>query len=83
MPKLIRQGKSENVKEGGKIKEAAENLGIPFSCSSGICGMCAIDVIKGEENLSEMTENEEDLGMGGGMRLACQCKIKSGDVEIK
>lgn len=83
MPNLIRQEQSIKLLENENLAKAAEELGIPFSCHTGICGMCSINIRKGEENLSSLTENEEDLGMCKGMRLACQCKIKSGNVEIE
>ena len=32
------------------------------------------------ENLNEMTEEEEDLGMEGNKRLGCQCEVTGGKV---
>ena len=42
-----------------------------------------IDIVEGQENLSELTQEEKDMGMNKTRRLACQCKIKSGNVKIK
>jgi len=76
-------GKSINVKDKTPIKEVCKEFGIPFSCEDGICGTCMIDIIEGEDNLSELTQEEKDMGMNKTKRLACQCKIKKGIVKIK
>ncbi|MEK6844794.1 MAG: 2Fe-2S iron-sulfur cluster-binding protein [Nanoarchaeota archaeon] len=76
-------GKTINVKDKNQIKDACEKLGVPFSCTEGICGTCMIEIIDGQENLSELTQEEKDMGMNKTRRLACQCKIKSGTVKIK
>ena len=34
------------------IMEGAEELGVPFGCRSGNCGICTVQVILGEEHLS-------------------------------
>ena len=84
MAKIInnRTGKAINVKDGEPIREACEELEVYFGCSDGICGTCMIDVVKGEDNLSELTEEEKDLDRDKKHRLACQCKIKKGEVKI-
>jgi len=41
-----------------------------------------LHVVEGKENLSELTEEEKDLGRDKEHRLACQCKIKEGEVKI-
>ncbi len=85
MPKITnnKTGKSEEIIEGEKIREAVEKLGVPFGCEDGICGTCMIDIIEGEENLSDLTEQEKDLMRDKKHRLACQCKIKNGDVKFE
>ena len=84
MAKIInsKTGEEKEIPDGEKIQEVCEELGVPFSCTNGICGTCMVDIVKGEENLSELTEEEEDLGRDKKHRLACQCKIKSGEVTI-
>src|SRR3990167_4055405 len=57
---------------------------IDFGCRVGACGVCAIKIIHGQENLSPMDEEEKDfitsLNLGeGGYRLACQCNLR-GDI---
>lgn len=76
-------GKSEEIKDGELIREKAEELGVPFGCEEGICGTCMIDILEGEENLSELTESEKDLMRDKKHRLACQCRIKKGMVKFK
>ncbi|HTZ41878.1 MAG TPA: 2Fe-2S iron-sulfur cluster binding domain-containing protein [Candidatus Omnitrophota bacterium] len=76
-------GKSEELKEGENIRNAAEKLGIPFGCEEGICGTCMIDILEGEDNLSELTEQEKDLMRDKKHRLACQCRIKKGNVKFR
>ena len=70
------------IEDGASIKEACEELGVPFCCTNGICGTCMIDIIEGEENLSELTEEEKDLERDRKHRLACQCKVKQGEVRF-
>ncbi len=79
----LKTGKSEEIKEGEKIRETVERLGVPFGCEDGICGTCMIDIIEGEDNLSELTEQEKDLMRDRKHRLACQCKIKKGEVKFE
>lgn len=84
MAKLI-SAKTKETKEipnGKPIRETCEEFGIPFQCTNGICGTCMIDIVDGEENLSELTEAENDLERDRKHRLACQCKIKKGKVTI-
>lgn len=70
------------VSNGKPIKEACEKFGVPFGCEGGVCGSCMVDVVDGEENLSELTPEEENLERDKKHRLACQCKINQGKVTI-
>ena len=84
MAKII-SSKSNRVVEvgdGEEMRDACDNLGVKFSCRNGLCGTCMIDVLKGEENLSPLTEAEKVLKRDRENRLACQCQIKSGEVKI-
>ena len=59
---------------------------IAFGCRSGKCGMCAVRVVRGDDNLSPRTQNEERLfvllGVGDpAVRLACQSRAY-GDVVL-
>lgn len=85
MAKLQIEGQSEEFEldDDSPIAAACESAGVPFACTEGVCGTCVIEVKKGMENLSEFTQEEEDfLGELDCERLACQCKIKKGEVKI-
>lgn len=84
MAKLIykKTGEEKDVEDGGKMKNAAEELGVLFGCEDGICGTCMINVVEGEKNITDLTQAEKDLERDAKNRLACQCKIKKGKVVI-
>lgn len=71
------------VEDGEGLQKPGEELGIPFGCTTGICGTCIVEVEEGVENLSKKTQEEHDMLLEGNERLLCQCKIKSGLVKIK
>ncbi len=75
-------GQEIEVSDGESIKEACGKLGVPFGCQNGLCGTCMINVNYGENNLSDLTMEEEILERDKKHRLACQCKIKKGEVRI-
>lgn len=79
----IENKESKQVEDGALIREPCEELGVPFCCEEGLCGSCAIEVVEGEDNLTDLTENEEILDRDKCHRLACQCHIKKGEVKIK
>jgi len=85
MAKVTVGSSSAEVKDGDSIQKVAEGLGIPFSCKDGVCGSCMCNVLSGKENLSPVNQKEKDYGLdeNGKKRLACQCKIKSGEVKIE
>jgi len=83
MATLKTDGSTVEVQDGEPIRDAAEQLGVPFGCRSGLCGTCMIDIEQGEENLTELTFEEEDMGRDRKHRLACQARIKEGTVTIK
>lgn len=84
MAELIYDGESTEIEDGQPLKPTLEEMGVPFACEEGICGTCVIEVLEGEENLTERTEEEEDfLGDVDNERLGCQCRIKSGCVKVE
>ena len=83
MPTIISVGERRTAKEGEPIKEACKELGVPFGCENGLCGTCYVEILSGMENLTERTEAEQLMGIDDKHRLACQCKIKKGDVEFR
>ena len=81
--KSANDGKEVNVKDNSPIKEACEDLGVPFGCQNGICGVCTIEIVEGAENLQPLNDREQVMGCNSKKRLACQCKIKKGNIKIK
>lgn len=82
MAKLFIDDEEHDLPDGTLIDAICENAGIPFCCNSGVCGTCKVEILEGAENLDELTEEENDLGMDRNNRLSCQCRIKSGTVKI-
>jgi len=82
MAKLIIDNIEYEVPDGKQIAEACEAAGIPFSCNSGVCGTCQIELLEGADNLDELNKEEMDLAMDRNHRLGCQCKILSGIVKV-
>ncbi len=83
-PAILSNGSEDIVVEPlTNLIDAAEQLGVPFSCTEGKCGTCLSKVTKGAENLTPLNETEEIYGVDEGERLLCQAQIKSGRVEIE
>ena len=81
----VRTGNQESVvKDGESIIDACEQMGVPFACKDGVCGTCRIDILSGAENLTDLTEQEKAMGgCDRDHRLACQCRIKKGEIKIQ
>lgn len=75
--------KSKELPDNSEVRDACEDLGLEFGCKNGFCRTCEVTVLEGYDNLSELTENEEFIGLIKPRRLMCQCKIKKGIVKIK
>lgn len=79
----------EHGKEGSLL-DIALNCGVHLEHSCGgncACTTCHVIVKQGEENLTEMDEDEEDrLYMADGLtlhsRLGCQCVV-TGDITVE
>lgn len=86
MAQVKRGFRTLQTPDSKQIIDVCEELGIEFTCQDGTCGQCKTKIISGMENLSNRTDKEkaykEDFGMENDSRLLCQCKIKSGLVEI-
>jgi len=82
MAKLIINDQEIEVNDGDKIVDAIEEAGVPIGCSNGVCGTCEIQVTEGMNFLSELNDEEKDLGMEGNRRLGCQCTISGGTVKV-
>ncbi|MBF0503797.1 MAG: (2Fe-2S)-binding protein [Candidatus Omnitrophica bacterium] len=81
MAKLIIDNVTYEVPDGDTIAQSCEAAGIPFSCNSGVCGSCQIEILDGAENLNELNKEEIDLNLDRDHRLGCQCKILGGTVK--
>ena len=82
MAKIIIDNIEYEVPDGNQIAQACETAGIPFSCNSGVCGTCQIEILEGAENLGELNKEETELGQDRNHRLGCQCKIMGGIVKV-
>lgn len=82
MAKVIIDNVEYEVQEGTQIAEICEEAGIPFSCNTGVCGSCEIRVLEGAENLNDLSDEEQVLGLDKNNRLSCQCAIKGGTVKV-
>jgi ferredoxin, 2Fe-2S len=84
------EGKSGEVSEGLSLLEVAEQLGFPLNHDCGgnaSCTTCRVDVIAGEENLSDIDFDEQDLLDREALtepyhRLGCQARVL-GDVIVQ
>jgi len=83
MAKVVVNNQEREIKDGSPIKDACKEMGVAFGCEDGMCGTCIIEVDEGSENLPELNDAEEALGMDGKYRLACQCKLKKGTLKVK
>ena len=83
MAKLFIDDREYDLPDGSMIAEICERSGVPFSCNSGVCGTCQVQVEDGADNLSALNQEELDLGMDRNNRLACQCVLKHGIVKLK
>ena len=82
MAKIISKNGEKELEDNSPIRDTCGELGVPFGCRQGICGTCKIDIEEGEDNLNELTQEEEDMDRDKKHRLACQTKIKQGSIKI-
>ena len=82
MAQFILDNIEYDVPDGTLLAETCEKAGVPFSCNSGVCGTCQINILEGQDNLGELNQEEKDLAMDRNHRLGCQCKIISGIVKV-
>ncbi len=83
MAKFTIDNTEYDLPDGTALAEICEKSGVPFSCNSGVCGTCQIELLEGAENLNDLNQEEQDLAMDRNHRLACQCKILHGHVKAK
>jgi len=97
VPKVIFDDDATEVElaPGDALQPCCEEHGIPFACAEGICGTCVISVPADQDGcLSPPNEAEQDFfgempsriisnGKPHHERLACQCRLQDGTVNIK
>lgn len=91
MPNLefLPQGIKAECPENTKVLAVAirQKTGIRYGCASCRCGTCGVKV-SGEADVSEMRDEERELltrmglSTAGDVRLACQLRIRSGDLKV-
>ncbi len=76
-------GRQAKVVENSTLMDAVESLMLPLgrSCDGvALCGFCRIRIIDGAENLSPVTQGEQEILKGlradGAERLACCARIQ-------
>jgi ferredoxin len=82
------EGLCQEVASGSdfqKLHALYPQLPLKFGCRNGECGVCAIYIVKGMQNLTKLTKEEQKTlarkALPAGFRLACQCAL-NGDVTI-
>jgi|SRR6056300_1246530 len=81
--------KIENQEAGKTLLEIANenDVQIDQACGgNGVCTTCMVKVKSGMENLNEMTEKEEMMGLdpeNPEVRLGCQCSINGGECDVE
>lgn len=76
-------GQKKEIPDGSPIRDACEELGLPFGCRSGLCRTCEIEVLDGMSNLAEKNELEKDHDLPPNHRLACQARLMKGTVVVR
>ncbi len=90
MPKVVIGDREVEVPPGTTILDAAldNDIDLDHNCGGNCaCSTCHVIVEEGMENLSEISEDEEDMldsavGLTLTSRLACQCEVK-GDIKVR
>jgi ferredoxin, 2Fe-2S len=90
MPKItfMPSGRTFDVPSGTTILHAAVRNGVALrhDCTEAVCGTDRVKILTGQENLSEVVDNEEltleMLNAASDERLGCVAKIH-GDVVVE
>lgn len=92
MPKITFQSNNKKISiavQGGTellaVHRRAPELPLKFGCTHGDCGVCAIKIAEGNQNLSHCSRKERETlqkkGLDDSYRLACQCAV-NGNITI-
>ncbi|MGC8742785.1 MAG: 2Fe-2S iron-sulfur cluster-binding protein [Verrucomicrobiia bacterium] len=84
------ENKSAEFEAGEFILDASDLAGVTLDsgCMNCSCGSCAVEILSGEENLSDLSEKEREIlfkrgKQPGKFRLACCVKILKGEVVVR
>lgn len=75
--------------EGGELLDICDEVRapVPFSCRSGTCGTCHVEILEGTEHLEPPEAEEAELlsllGGTGHMRLACRVRVLPGSGIVR
>ncbi|MEW6748554.1 MAG: 2Fe-2S iron-sulfur cluster-binding protein [Candidatus Micrarchaeota archaeon] len=85
--RLKNDGIEVEVPDGSMVLDYLKDTNLPRGCEEGECGVCVCSVSKGTENTERKTQKEETtlarIGAYPSQRLACQLKIKKGEIEVE
>jgi len=78
-----------SVSDGSEFVDVFQkdtSLPMKFGCTRGICGVCAMEVTSGMDNLTKKSDLESETLKRKGIeeenyRLGCQCAV-NGSVEV-
>ena len=86
--RFLPSGRTVRVTPGTNLLEAARAVGLPIAeaCrGDGLCGRCAIRILRGGEGLQEPSASETQAKQRNRvaqvMRLACQA-VPTSDIEV-
>ena len=85
---FITDNKSADAKPDDLLRDVCQlnDFTLPFGCENGLCGTCLVAIKEGADQLSEKSDQEKEtldvLMAYEDQRLACQCKLKGGDVTF-
>lgn len=86
--RFLPSGRTLRVTPGTNLLEAARAAGLPIAqaCSGeGLCGRCAVLVLRGHEGIAPPTERESQAKrrnrVAPELRLACQV-VPTADVDV-
>lgn len=74
------------IRKGLGLQALVKQTGlIEYDCKKADCGICIVEVLEGQENLSPPTAAEADflkaMHAESAERLACQCRV-FGDITL-
>lgn len=86
--RIKNEGTTIDVPDGADLRDyLRENSAMVFGCEKGECGLCICHISKGADNLVSRSAHEgitlASKANYPTQRLACQLRIKKGEIEIE